>query len=311
MPSWSELVDELNAKADQDAKSAWLDTSLNELLVRIGKRRGTNVVVYSSAFLQKPMVPPLLTSISREDINGFMCSFHGLDFDKGLTLIVHTPGGEIAAVETIVDYMRSKFAYVESIVPAYAMSGGAMIALGCDLILMGRQSQLGPIDAQLPLATGLVSASSIIGQFKVAKEEISADPTTAVLWAPILQAMGPSLLEQAQKALALGQQIAEQWLTWYMFAERGEARPNKKGAAKVAEYFNSEDVHLNHGRRIGVDECEHVGLKIERLEADQEFQDDVLSVYHLLTIAFEQSQAVKIMRNQNGRIWVKNFVAST
>ena len=304
MPSWSTLVDALNAQVDDVAKSAWLNQTLDKLFARVGRRRGTNVVVYSSGFLQKPVVPPLLTSINSEDINGFMCSFHGLDFRKGLTLIIHTPGGEMPAVETIYEYMRSKFEYVECVVPAYAMSGGAMIALGCDRIVMGRQSQLGPIDAQLPLATGLVSSSSIIEQFNVAREDISSDPTTALIWTPILQAMGPSLLEQAKKALALGQQMAERWLEHYMF-EGSDGAALK--ASEVAEYFNSEAVHLTHGRRIGVDECVAVGLKIERLEQDQEFQDEILSIYHLLTIAFEQSPAVKIMRNQNGRIWIKNF----
>ena len=40
---------------------------------------------------------------------------------------------------------------------------------------------------------------------------------------------------------------------------------------------------------------------------DQDFQDEVLTAYHLFTIIFEQSPAVKVVRNHNGRGWVKNF----
>lgn len=303
MPNWSDLLDEFGKLPNED-KSTWLNDQLNEQLTNIVNRRGTNVIVYASGFLQKPAVPSFATSINREDINGLMCAANGLDFDKGLSLIIHTPGGEMASTETMVDYLRSKFDYVEAIVPVYAMSGGTMIALNSDKIVMGRQSQLGPIDAQLPLPGGFVSASSILDQFKTAKEEISADRNTAVAWAPILQSMGPSLLSQAKKSLELGQQIAERGLASYMFHAEDNAQAK---AREVAEYFNSEDVHLNHGRRIGVDECDEVGLVVERLEEDQDFQDEVLTAYHLFTIVFEQSPAVKVVRNHNGRGWVKNF----
>jgi len=53
------------------------------------------------------------------------------------------------AAQTIVDYLRSKFSTIEVLVPTYAMSAGTMIALGCDRVFMGRQSQLGPTDPQL------------------------------------------------------------------------------------------------------------------------------------------------------------------
>ena len=46
---------------------------------------------------------------------------------------------------------------------------------------------------------------------------------------------------------------------------------------------------------------------MEPLEEDQGLQDEVLTAYHLLTIVFEQSTAVKIVRNHNGQSWVKHF----
>ena len=303
MPIWSNLLDELNGLSN-DKKSAWLNTHLNKQLTSIGNRRDRNVIVYASGFLQNPSVPAFATSINREDINGLMCAAHGLDFEKGLSLVIHTPGGEMASTETMIDYLRSKFDYIEAIVPVYAMSGGTMIALNSNKIVMGRQSQLGPIDAQLPVPGGFVSAASILDQFRTARKEISKDRNAAIVWAPILQTMGPSLLSQAQKALALGQQIAEFGLDAYMFADKTGSRQK---AQEVAEYFNSEDVHLNHSRRIGVEECDRQGLIVEQLEDDQDFQEEVLTAYHLLTILFEQSTAVKVVRNHMGQGWIKHF----
>ena len=304
MPTWSDLLDEFKGQPN-DEKSAWLAARLNNELAKISRRRGRNVIVYASGFLQNPVVPSFATSINREDIHGLMCAASGLDDTRGLSLILHTPGGEMTSTETMVDYLRSKFEYIEAIVPVYAMSGGTMIALNANKIVMGKQSQLGPIDAQLQLpGSGSVSASSILDQFNTAREEIAKDREAIVAWAPILQAMGPSLLSQAQKALELGEQIAAHGLAQRMFSGRPDSDEKAK---EVAEYFNSEDFHLDHGRRIGVEECANVGLMVERLEEDQSLQDEVLTAYHLLTLGFEQSSAVKVVRNHNGQGWVKHF----
>ncbi|MDE0113812.1 MAG: hypothetical protein OXN84_16180 [Albidovulum sp.] len=307
MPSWSELLDEFSALQDQE-KSQWLSDRLDAALADLASARDTNVVIYASGFLQKPMVPFYFTSITREDINGLMCAMKGLEFSKGLSLILHTPGGDMQATETFVDYLRNKFHFIETIVPVYAMSGGTLIALASDQIVMGKQSQLGPIDPQMPLVNGSASASSILRQFEIAKNEILGNRSSAAAWAPILQVMGPSLLQQAQYALDCGQQMAEQWLKTYMFHDIADA---EERAREVAEYLNSEDVHLDHGRRIGYSECEGIGLVVKDLDADQQFQDEILTVYHLLTIGFEQSPAVKIVRNHLGKAWVKSFSVPT
>ena len=158
MPSWSDLQDQVNAvppeqRGDFIAEKARESTSL------IGQRTGRNVLYYASSFLQKPQVPGLFTAINMEDINGFMAGVHGHDFNKGLLLILHTPGGMAEAAQTIVDYLRSKFTDIHVLVPTYAMSAGTMIALGCNRIIMGRQSQLGPTDPQLIVGNRSFSAT--------------------------------------------------------------------------------------------------------------------------------------------------------
>jgi ClpP class serine protease len=75
---------------------------------------------------------------------------HGLDRTKGLDLILHTPGGDVAATESIIEYLRQMFGNnVRAIVPQMAMSAGTMIACSCKSIVMGKQSNIGPIDPQL------------------------------------------------------------------------------------------------------------------------------------------------------------------
>ena len=76
-----------------------------------------------------------------------MAMCHGLDVDKGLDLILHTPREDVAATESIIDYLNTMFnGDIRAIIPQLAMSGGAMIACSCNEMIMGKQSSLGPVD---------------------------------------------------------------------------------------------------------------------------------------------------------------------
>lgn len=122
--------------------------------------------VYYSGWLQKQGISGL--GINDNDKNGFMTTIHDLDRSKGLDLILHTPGGESAATESLVDYLRKMFGTdIRAIVPQLALSAGTMIACSCKSIVMGKQSSLGPIDPQL---SG-IPAHGIIEEFKQALEE--------------------------------------------------------------------------------------------------------------------------------------------
>ncbi len=181
-----------------------------------------------------------------EDINGFMAGMHGHDFNKGLLLILHTPGGMAEAAQTIVDYLRSKYTDIDVAVPTYAISAVTMIALGCDKIVMGRQSQLGPTDPQLIVGNRPFSAHSIVEQFEEAKSQISDNPVLAHAWAPVLRAFGPALLQEARKSIAYGQTLVRDWLEKYMFSDK----PNPAAQADtVAKHFGGNQ-HGSHGRRI-------------------------------------------------------------
>ena len=61
----------------------------------------------------------------------------------------------------------------------------------------------------------------------------------------------------------------------------------------------------SHGRHINRDKAKEMGLVIEDLEDDQEFQDLVLSVFHATTHTFNGTNAVKIIENHMGTAFVK------
>src|SRR3979411_1641765 len=71
------------------------------------------------------------------------------DADVPLDLVLHTPGGLVLAALQIAKAIAEHKAKVTVFVPHYAMSGGTLIALAADEIVMCNHSVLGPIDPQL------------------------------------------------------------------------------------------------------------------------------------------------------------------
>jgi hypothetical protein len=319
MPSWNELLHEVEAVAAANggsntpagalAANQWVQEHRDTYLSAIrAKRSDRNVLFYFSAFLQKPDVPASNLSITHEDLNGLMTNIYQMDCSKGLTLLVHTPGGSINAAESIVAYLWSKFPFIEVIVPVFAFSAGTMIALASKRIVMGRQSQLGPIDPQMPGSDRLISARAVVEQFNAAKKEISQDSSQAAVWAPVLHSIGPSLLIEARYALDYGERMVSEWLRDHMF--EGAADSEVRGK-QVALFFNDAGTHMSHGRRIDRVEARSKGLDIEGLEDDSELQEAVLSLYHLTTITVEKSPLTKVIMGDHGRVWAKTFVPPT
>ena len=309
MPSWDVLLNMFNKEMAKDPPNVnWLPEQLIRYLGGISNfYEGATVIFYASAFLQKP--DNKLVSITREDINGFMNALCGTPTDKGLALILHTPGGETSAVESIVEYLHAKFPNIIVIVPYLAMSGGAMISLASDRLILGKQSQLGPIDPQISLGGQYYSARAIKEEFDKAKKDIESNLNLAHLWAPILQNMSPSLVSVTDKALEYSQELVESWL-----CKRGLIGINdkEKKATEIAEYFNAEEtkhghgqIH-DHGQRIGTEKLLELGVNVELLEENQDLQDQVLTAYHLMTLVFERSNSIKFILDNRGKMWNKD-----
>ena len=174
MPNWKNILDEVNA-----AGSTY-DGIRRKYIKKLSKITGRNVIVYYSGWLQKPQLATkgLDFGINDGDKEAFMSVIHRLDRSKGLDLLLHTPVGDTASTESIVDYLRSMFGTdIRAIVPQIAMSAGTMTALSCKEIIMGKHSSLGPIDPQI----GGIAAHGMVGQpARLAREGITSDePSSA------------------------------------------------------------------------------------------------------------------------------------
>ena len=161
MPNWGEVLSEIQGTRVDNP----LDLVRRKYLRVMNEYTGRNVIAYYSGFLQKSTGA---VSVDDNDKNAFMQTVYGLDKSKGLDLILHTPGGNTAATESIVDYLRKIFGNnIRAFIPQIAMSAGTMIALSCKEIVMGKQSNIGPIDPQF----GGISCAGVIEEFNNAVNE--------------------------------------------------------------------------------------------------------------------------------------------
>ena len=92
---------------------------------------------------------PVSRYINLEDAQTIIAAVKETPKDTPIDLILHTPGGLVLAAMQIARAVEAHPARVRVMVPVYAMSGGTLIALAADEIIMGEFSVLGPIDPQL------------------------------------------------------------------------------------------------------------------------------------------------------------------
>ena len=200
MPNWNEILNEINGEIQKGLASAQTaqDSVRRRYLGQLFNHShpNRNIIAYYSGFLSKPTIEGI--EINDEDKNGFMTVVNKLDKSLGLDLILHTPGGSVAATESIVDYLKRIFGTnIRAIVPQIAMSAGTMIACSCRTIVMGKQSNLGPVDPQY----GAISAAGVIEEFEKAFQEIKLDPDKAKVWQFIIGRYAPSFLGQCENAV--------------------------------------------------------------------------------------------------------------
>ncbi len=117
---------------------------------RIGMKRGTNVITMihrqeSIGFLGIP----IYRFIDIDDSEKVLRAIRSTPKDKPIDLIIHTPGGLVLAATQIAKALHDHPAKTTVIVPHYAMSGGTLIALAADEILIDPHAVLGPVDPQL------------------------------------------------------------------------------------------------------------------------------------------------------------------
>lgn len=299
MPNWKDINDELNAMGSTH------DIIRRKYIKNLHEVTGRNIIIYYSGWLQKADIRRQGVTgfeLNDEDKNGFMSAIHRLDRSKGLDLLLHTPGGEMAATESLVNYLRGMFGdNIRAIIPQIALSAGTMIACACKEIVMGKQSSLGPIDPQV---SG-IPAHGVIEEFERARNEIHLNPSAVPLWQPIIAKYNPSFIGECQKAIKWSNEMVKEWLLTGMFKDEKDLEAAKTKADNIINELGDHALTLSHNRHISISKAIEIGLNVSYIEDNDNLQDAVLTVHHACMHTLSSTGAIKIIENQDGVAFMK------
>jgi ClpP class serine protease len=137
----------------------WSAIKRAQAIRAIERKRGTRVITMIHRQEKRSLFGfSVSRHIDLEDAQTIIAAIKETPADRPIDLILHTPGGIVLAAMQIARAVEAHPAKVTVLVPVYAMSGGTLIALAADEIVLGEFSVLGPIDPQI---VGLPAASIV------------------------------------------------------------------------------------------------------------------------------------------------------
>jgi hypothetical protein len=220
------------------------DRYLRQLLISdIEKLTGRELVVYFAKLSEG------INHSDPDDLSEVLEGISGKDID----LIIQTPGGMVDAVEKFVTVLRQREMKYRVIVPSLAKSGGTVVAMSAERILLGVNSELGPIDPQFVMPE--------LGP--VPCQYIADDDTQP-----------PTIRALANSAVLRMRQLAERILSEGML--NGKSQDELRG---VIEKVSSSDTYNSHGAVIDFSEATSLGLSAEWMPPGEDLWRSIWLLY--------------------------------
>ena len=210
------------------------------------------------------------------DISPFGDLIHSTPQNDVDVLLVSN-GGLPEATERIVRLLRGTFETVRFLIPANAYSAATLMCFAGDEIVIDRSGTLGPIDPQyrgIPVRT-------ILRGFANAEERLREEGTQALaIYMPLIEKYDLHLLEMCRSAEALTRELAQSFLSTYMFKGDEESHQQSERVAKIVDFFSDYDLHKSHARGVERDKTRQLGLKVTNAEDTEGLSDLMRSVYN-------------------------------
>jgi Serine dehydrogenase proteinase len=252
---------------DPGAEPSWLDSLLEMRTQRVNAiktlqdRHGSTIFVFWN-----------VDQLKQEDFFTLADALEGENPKNDVELIVLSPGGSGEAGyrigHTFQNWAKDNARKFRVIVPLYAKSAATIIALGAHEIVMGLQSEIGPIDPQIPKYDRnrdrwrYIPAMSIMDGLKLVSEYLDKIPPMSKFFEEIIRGERLSLddLGVLERSRESGKQYGETLLTGGMIPDQESARQTVE---RLADYYKF------HGHPIDAFEAENeLKLVISKSEPD-------------------------------------------
>lgn len=247
-------------------------------------------------------------SISSEDISAIGDVLLSVGEVDELNLIINSPGGDGTIAEKIIELCRAYCKTFRVIVPNRAKSAATIIALGADEIVMGYCSELGPIDAQVPVivsgAWHYISAQSFIDARTGLEKRFADAKKKKDDVRPLLQqiaSLDAPFIDHCEKLMEFSREVARKYLAKYMFA--GITPPSKRTDTidKVLERLSAVNIFKVHGRMIDGNTAKtELNLNTKLLGKDDEMWKKLWHYYVRGDVVLQRSQSVKLIESKCG-----------
>ena len=219
-----------------------------EILKELGNKLGAPVVAYIANTTHP------ISAMMQPDVDAVM------DFvkvasrnSKEVYLILESSGGDGNVAEKLLHVFREVFTKSFSvIVPNLAKSAATMLSIGADKIIMGTNSELGPIDPQIAVTlpsgqSQYVPAKSITGTLTKIKEEIEKNEKLATMYYPVLQQIRPETIKFCEDAISFSTSFAKRWLKEGAMKGKSKIDIEKTaGELTTGDRFNMHGSVINH-----------------------------------------------------------------
>ena len=227
-----------------------LEATRRRLIAKIEKQRGSRVILLVHRQETMSLLGfPIFRYIDIHDSEEVMRAIELTDPEVPLDIVLHTPGGLVLASLQIARALQQRKGEVRVIIPHYAMSGGTLIALAADEIIMSRHAVLGPVDPQL----GQYPAASIMSVLEKKPIEEIDDQTL------ILADVGAKAIQQVRQSV---------------FELLSSHYPQEK-AKELADLLSTGT--WTHDYPITFEKAKEIGLKV-RSDIPREFMQ-LMSLY--------------------------------
>jgi len=216
-------------------KQRLLEASRQRMLGSIERSRQSRVILLVHRQETMSLLGfPVMRYLDIDDAEQVMRACEMTDPEVPIDIVLHTPGGLVLAATQIARALRNHKAKVTAFVPHYAMSGGTLIALAADEIVMSRHAVLGNLDPQV----GEYPAASLLGVVE-RKPAAEVDDHTLIM------------ADVAQKAVLQLEASAKEQLTRTQTPEK---------AAELAKILSGGT--WTHDYPISFEAAAELGLKV-------------------------------------------------
>jgi len=273
-----------------------------ELLQRLEDQEGDGKKVGYLAFLSDDK-----SGIDSSDIPAFGEALLSLgDLDK-LVVIISSPGGDGTIAEKIIELCRAYASEFVVVVPNRAKSAATIISLGADQVVMGYCSELGPIDAQVPiLVDGIpryISAQSFIDARTTLEARFNEIVASGEDPRAILQqiaSLNAPFIDHCEKLMEFSREVARKYLGNHMFAGETAADEREKKIETVLTRLSSVNLFKVHGRMIDGNAAKHeLGLNVKLLGKDDSLWRDIWTYYVRAEVMMQRGDTTKLVETKN------------